>query len=132
MTRAIGSSCAENSSFMVEFRRHDLSKSELVPRRHSKSFGGGGGFWGRFNFWPSDFLAFSEGLGPRTSGFFMARLPNLRLSYRAASNSRAFKVAPSRFVERISPVDDLQFKIQSERKGSQWGRLFPIWVLSLV
>src|SRR5262245_39099384 len=52
-----------------------LVEERAGPRGDSKSFGEGGGFCGRFNFWPSDFLAFSEGLGPRTSGFFMARLP---------------------------------------------------------
>lgn len=33
--------------------------------------GVGGGFGGRFNFWPSALCAFSDGLGPRASGFFM-------------------------------------------------------------
>jgi len=62
------------------FLQGRTSESSLVeelvgPRGDSKSLGEGGGFCGRFNFWPRDFLAFSEGLGPRTSGFFMARLP---------------------------------------------------------
>lgn len=33
--------------------------------------GVGDGFGGRFNFWPSALCAFSDGLGPRASGFFM-------------------------------------------------------------
>ncbi|MEO8439389.1 MAG: hypothetical protein ABI540_04120 [Spartobacteria bacterium] len=41
-------------------------------RGNGTSLGEGGGFGGRFSFWPSDFLALAEGLGPRTFGFFMA------------------------------------------------------------
>lgn len=54
---------------------HDLSP--LIGRLAGDRRGGGrlsgvgGGFGGRFNFWPSALCAFFDGLGPRASGFFM-------------------------------------------------------------
>ncbi|MBA3832633.1 MAG: hypothetical protein H0X34_12230 [Chthoniobacterales bacterium] len=41
-------------------------------RLNGNSLGEGGGLGGRLSFAPSDFFAFSDGEGPRTSGFFMA------------------------------------------------------------
>ena len=56
---------------------HKLGRSPSLGRLGGDRRGGGrlsgvgGGFGGRFNFWPSAFRAFSDGLGPRASGFFM-------------------------------------------------------------
>jgi len=44
-------------------------------------FGVGGGLGGRFNFLPSAFFAFSDGLGPRSSGFFTGMMVGCVPSY---------------------------------------------------
>ena len=71
MTRANGSRVAAIAGLRSSDAYSPLTGGRGARRGGGRLSGVGGGFGGRFNFWPSDFLAFSDGLGPRASGFFM-------------------------------------------------------------
>jgi hypothetical protein len=62
-------------------------------RGGGRSLGVGGGLGGRFNFWPRDFFAFSDGVGPRASGFFIAMRALLPFHYGCAAACGRFCLA---------------------------------------
>lgn len=73
---------------------HGRIHSPLTGRLGGERRGGGrlsgvgGGFGGRFNLWPSAFRDFSDGLGPRASGFFMYNSDSSFLYGRCDGNGR--------------------------------------------